>query len=449
MESLPRVRVVIINYDGGQMTIDCLDSLVATDWPADRLDIVMVDNGSLDDVVTRVGTEFPMVTIIEPLANTGFAGGCNLGINAVGPWDYVALVNNDATVDLGWLRAMVPVLESAPDIGAVNAKLLFADRYYGVDLAMDSTHEAARVGGNAVGIRVSGVRLDDERADSTLLFDEGFYAPDVTRDDDEEFARWMKQIGTIRVADTGQTPPKQMSIRVSSPTSRRLTLTTDSESVEVAVGPTAQWVTIKLGAEPYDVINNAGSNLYRYGFGGDRGFLERDRGQFTTGAEVFAWCGAAVLMKRAYIDDIGIFDERLFLYYEDTDLSWRGRLAGWRYLYVPDAVVRHRHAASSGVGSQMFRFHTERNRILINIKLAPARSALTIIAIEIKAILRTILNDVGRRSLGLHPPVFTNVKHRARVVRSIIKLTPGMLRDRRAMKLKVPRSMTSTWEMTK
>jgi GT2 family glycosyltransferase len=449
MESLPRVRVVIINYDGGQMTIDCLDSLVASDWPADRLDIVMVDNGSLDDVVERVATEFPMVTVIEPLANTGFAGGCNLGINAPGPWDYVALINNDATVDPGWLRAMIPVLESAPDIGAVNAKLLFADRYFGVDIAMDATEDAARVGGNLVGIRVSGVRLDDVRADDVLLFDEGFYAPDVTRDDDEEFARWMKQVGTIRVVDTGQSPPKQLSIRISSPTPRHLTLTTDTESIEVAVGPIGQWVSIALGTEAYDVINNAGSNIYRYGFGGDRGFLERDRGQFTTGAEVFAWCGAAVLMKRAYIDDIGTFDERLFLYYEDTDLSWRGRLAGWRYFYVPDAVVRHRHAASSGVGSSVFRFHTERNRILVNIKLAPARSALTIIAIEIKAILRTILNDVGRRSLGLHPPVFTNVKHRARVVRSIAKHTPGMLRDRRAMTPKVPRTMIAAWEQTK
>ena len=55
----PFVRVVVINFDGWQMTIDCLESLLATDWPADRLEIVMVDNGSLDDVVERVRAELP------------------------------------------------------------------------------------------------------------------------------------------------------------------------------------------------------------------------------------------------------------------------------------------------------------------------------------------------------------------------------------------------------
>ncbi len=91
---------------------------------------------------------------------------------------------------------------------------------------------------------------------------------------------------------------------------------------------------------------------------------------------MFAWCGGAVLLRRGYLDDVGLFDERLFLYYEDTDLSWRGRLRGWRYVYVPASVVRHRHAQSSGVGSPMFRYYTERNRLLVLAKNAPARLAL-------------------------------------------------------------------------
>ena len=63
---------------------------------------------------------------------------------------------------------------------------------------------------------------------------------------------------------------------------------------------------------------------------------------------MFAWCGGAVLLRRRYLDDVGLFDERFFLYYEDTDLSWRGRLRGWRYVYVPGAVVRHHHAPVVG-----------------------------------------------------------------------------------------------------
>ena len=96
------------------------------------------------------------------------------------------------------------------------------------------------------------------------------------------------------------------------------------------------------------MINNVGSNLFSGGFGGDRGFLEVDEDQYEEPADVFAWCGGAVLLKRAYLDDVGTFDERFFLYYEDTDLSWRGQLRGWRYVYAPDAVVRHHHASSAG-----------------------------------------------------------------------------------------------------
>ena len=71
--------------------------------------------------------------MLEPLANLGFAGGCNLGIGVPGDHEFVALVNNDATVDPGWLRAMVPVARSDDRIGAVCAKMLFADRYHGID----------------------------------------------------------------------------------------------------------------------------------------------------------------------------------------------------------------------------------------------------------------------------------------------------------------------------
>ena len=52
----------------------------------------------------------------------------------------------------------------------------------------------------------------------------------------------------------------------------------------------------------YDVINNAGSDLYQRGFGGDRGFLQRDDGQYELPADVFAWCGGAVLLRAEYLD---------------------------------------------------------------------------------------------------------------------------------------------------
>ena len=124
-------------------------------------------------------------------------------------------------------------------------------------------------------------------------------------------------------------------------------------TVTVTVGREPEWVDVAIPPEPFDVINNVGSNLFAGGFGGDRGFLEVDRGQYEEPADVFAWCGGAVLLRRSYLDEVGTFDERFFLYYEDTDLSWRGQLRGWRYVYEPAArrstpsrpVVRGRLAA--------------------------------------------------------------------------------------------------------
>ena len=96
-----------------------------------------------------------------------------------------------------------------------------------------------------------------------------------------------------------------------------------------------------------------------------RGFFEPDDGQFDEPAEVFGWCGAGVLLRRTYLDDVGLFDEDLFVYYEDLELSWRGTEHGWRYRTVPTSVVRHVHAVTSGRGSRLKQYYDERNRLLV------------------------------------------------------------------------------------
>src|SRR5215207_151980 len=132
----PRVRVVVLNYDGGDMTLRCLDALRALDYPRERLELVLVDNGSIDGIADQVRDHYPDVVLLEPLANLGFAGGCNLGIGdpAAGEYDYVALVNNDAIPDRGWLTPLVAALEDDAGLGAASSKILFADRYWGVRL---------------------------------------------------------------------------------------------------------------------------------------------------------------------------------------------------------------------------------------------------------------------------------------------------------------------------
>ena len=459
-DQLPLVRVVVLNFDGGQMTIDCLDSLLASDWPKDRLEIVLVDNGSLDDVLDRLAADptYSSIRILEPLANLGFAGGCNLGMALTGNHDHVALINNDATVHPGWLRAMVPVIESAPDVGAVSAKMLFANRYHGIEFDVPGASKLVAGETRMLGVRVSGVRLDGERVDDRLAFDEGFHAPEPpVVADAEEIARWSGAKGSLRIAadPDAMLPPTRISVRLSCLEPRAVTLRAMDPSGSVAAETTVTvdrdpvWVDVAVPPAPFDVINNVGSNLFAGGYGGDRGFLEVDTGQYEEPAEVFAWCGGAVLLRRAYLDDVGLFDDRFFMYYEDTDLSWRGRLRNWRYLYEPGAVVRHHHAQSSGVDSPFFRYYTERNRLLVLAKNAPARMAWRSGLGQIRRTIGSLVRHYVLRPLTLRLPIRAEVAHHWRVCRGYLAELPGMLRDRWATRPDVSRDDLMEWEVVK
>ena len=122
----------------------------------------------------------------------------------------------------------------------------------------------------------------------------------------------------------------------------------------------------KPGAGGGALINNAGSELGPTWEPHDRGYGEPDRGQYDHAEDVWGWCGAAVLLRRRYLDEVGLFDERLFLYAEDTDLAWRGARRGWRYRYVPTSVVHHLHRASSGGQRTPLLDHlNRRNRLVV------------------------------------------------------------------------------------
>ncbi|HKA04286.1 MAG TPA: glycosyltransferase, partial [Acidimicrobiales bacterium] len=296
MSAAPRVRVVVLNYDGGEMTLRCLDALRRLDYPVDRVEVVMVDNGSIDGIVDRVRIEYPEVVVLEPLANLGFAGGCNLGIGdpATGEYDYVALVNNDAVPVPGWLAPLVDCLEADRGLGAASSKIVFAGRYWGTRIEAPVTFER--------GVRVSGLDVDGRDAWARATFDEGFWGPEPARSG-EVGSRWSKRRAEVRIPyeSEGSEPPKRMAVRLSADAPRTVILDTGGERRPVSVGVEPAWFEVDLPLEPHDVINNAGSNLFAGGFGGDRGYLERDEGQYEEAVGVFAWCGGSVLLRPAYL----------------------------------------------------------------------------------------------------------------------------------------------------
>ena len=186
--------------------------------------------------------------------------------------------------------------------------------------------------------------------------------------------RWTRPEGELLVPVRGA-GPHELTVRWSAERPKDATLSWDGGADTSVVTTVPFDHTVVVDAPTVDVVNNAGSIVFVAGYGADRGFREVDEGQYDTAEDVFAVCGCAVALRTEAGRAAGWFDEDFFLYYEDTDLSWRLRLAGWRLRYEPRAVVRHLHSATSVEWSPTFVFHTTRNRLLMLVKDATAERA--------------------------------------------------------------------------
>ncbi|MEY2437371.1 MAG: hypothetical protein QOF97_2207, partial [Acidimicrobiaceae bacterium] len=145
--------------------------------------------------------------------------------------------------------------------------------------------------------------------------------------------------------------------------------------------------------------------------------------------EVFAWCGAAVLLRAEYLREVGLFDERLFLYYEDLELSWRGGRR-WRYRYVPASVVHHDHSATAVEGSALAVHQNERNRLLVLTRHAASRLALLAWPRHLAATASYAKRDVVAPVLRGERPRPRIVVWRLRAFAAALVRAPAMLRSR-------------------
>lgn len=118
-------------------------------------------------------------------------------------------------------------------------------------------------------------------------------------------------------------------------------------------------------------LDSAGMMMARDGSSKQRGHL-RPPESFPVEEEVLFPSGSAAMYRRSMLEQIGLFDEEFFLYCEDTDLGLRARWAGWRCLYVPQAVVEHHYSHSAGRASPLKAYLVERNRLFVMAKNFPA-----------------------------------------------------------------------------
>jgi GT2 family glycosyltransferase len=239
------ISVVIVNWNRRDLLRACLQSLCTQTGVA--FEVIVVDNGSSDGSAEMAEREF-RANVIRNSENRGFCAANNQGIGAAAG-QFVALLNNDAEADPGWLLALWRACSSAPDVGMAASKIL--------------------------------VWEDPRRIDKVghLIFPDG---------------------------------------------------------------------------------QNRG-----------RGSGAEDRGQYDREEEVLWPDGSAALYRKEMLDEIGGFDEDFFAYGDDAELGLRARIAGWRCIYTPQAVVRHHRSATLGKDSTRRLELIERNRVLLAVKLFP------------------------------------------------------------------------------
>lgn len=371
----PFVSVIIVNYNGRHFLPACLDALRAQNYPRDHFEVIVSDNGSTDSSLELLRDEYPWVRVLANESNLGFASGNNVAIR-VARGHFIVLLNNDTAPAPEWLAELVAVAQGEPRAGLVTGHLqLFYDQ-----LVLTLEAEAFTPGSQdprELGIQVCAV--ETETPGGVYQYLDGFYGWE-TLPSGQRF-RW-----TGRTAQLGVPVPRgegEWQIRFQLAAAK-----SDGKPVPVKVKLQdkifAEWNVAGIAPVEYvltlpadtralaaPLVQNTGSLIFRNGSGRDRGtwvrdaqvFYETDQGQYNRIEEVFAGCGASLLLDRAMLEEIGLFDDDFFMYYEDTDLAWRARLRGWKVFYAPQAIVRHIHCGTSKEWSPAFIFHAERNRL--------------------------------------------------------------------------------------
>lgn len=395
MKNTILASVVLVNYNGKHFMNECLSSVFKVDFLKDRFEVILVDNDSKDDSVDYVLKNFPEVKIIQSNSNLGFAEGCNLGVkNALGK--FVVFLNTDTKVERNWLKALVKSIQSDKEIAAVNSKLLLYHPFFELlihsDIFMRSDFSDS-VNFQSVGILVESVIIDDDNLQPLVRYEKGFY--------ENEHGiipvRWTKGDASILIPVDTRKNTIGMTVTIRSGKSisgleTQIALKLGEEDLVVDKLKSYEVKQYKISLETKELrkyllyaVQNSGVVVFKNGYGRDRGavvrgttqFYEIDNPFFSQKAEIHAFTGASVIIRKEVFEKLGGFDEKYFMYYEDVDLSLRMQRKGWKIIYEPKSVVYHIHSGSSKEWSRLFTYHVEKNHLATLIKHFPVNTMLT------------------------------------------------------------------------
>lgn len=356
------VRVVIVNWRTPLLTERAARSL----WPQLQAgdELVVVDNASasadphdnslahLRQLGAQLGSAGPArFGLVQSRRNGGFGYGVNLGARNLRQ-DALVLLNSDAYALEGFVDALTAPL-GHDLVEATTARLLLEGRWR---LVGDGAEPASPQAPSAV--KPASPQSSSPQPPGAV----GPNAPSRAESADPQSP------GAVEA----QTEP-----------TTGATHSTGSAQLRGLDG--GIWVSDPSGVE---LINSTGNVVDACGNGYDRSWLAPAKQEHDS-PEVFGICGGACAISARAWHQLNGMRQDLFMYYEDTDFSYRLRRAGYRVQYVRQAQARHAHAASSDSASEAFTTWNTRNRLRVATRYAPASVAA-----------RALVNTGGRMLLG-------------------------------------------------
>lgn len=125
MDTKPLVSIIILNWNGLNDTLECLQSISKIKYP--NYQVIIVDNASIDNSVVEIKKQYPDIMIIVNSCNLGFSEGNNVGIRHCLDIDnkYILLLNNDTTVDPDFLCNLISGAEENPSAGIYSGLIYY------------------------------------------------------------------------------------------------------------------------------------------------------------------------------------------------------------------------------------------------------------------------------------------------------------------------------------
>lgn len=342
------VSIIVVNYNGLGYIDALMEGLSNLRHDDFSFEVVFVDNCSADNSVEYICARNKEINldlrVIESKKNLGFAGGNNLGVkNARG--NFIVLLNNDTKPNSDWLNKLYHFILTRDDVVMVNSKMVF---FYDFIEFHFETKDQIRIKRNVL---INGVeyRIDAKFCKNAIL---------------EEYD--VICFGHTRICFPILKPDEDfvMELSVDKCSAEDLMIASEKKSpLHTGINKIDMSNQYVIGIKK-TLIQNAGSGINDNYDGYDIGFCEEDGPQYCCDYEIGNGCGAGVIFRKRDFDQVGGFDERFFMYYEDTDLSYRlKRFSGKKIMYCHEAVVRHVHAGSSGEWSPFFTYHVFRNKL--------------------------------------------------------------------------------------